>query len=104
MASAFGFWCKLEKLHHSQVHRENNSNFGTLFPWWDRLHRTLGVNIPQDEVVVGVPGYTLAEDDSFWNALLMPFRKQREYWRRPDGTFVERQEAPAEQNPARLAE
>jgi hypothetical protein len=34
----------------------------------------------------------------------MPFRKQRDYWRRPDGTLVERQEAPAEQNPARLAE
>jgi hypothetical protein len=26
----------------------------------DRIHRTLGVNIPQDEVVVGIPGYTLA--------------------------------------------
>ena len=95
---------RMHGIHHSQVHRENNSNFGTLFPWWDRLHRTLGVNIPQDEVVVGVPGYTLAEDNSFWNALLMPFRKQRDYWRRPDGTLVERQEAPAEQNPVRLAE
>jgi sterol desaturase/sphingolipid hydroxylase (fatty acid hydroxylase superfamily) len=95
---------RMHGIHHSQVHRENNSNFGTLFPWWDRLHRTLGVNIPQAEVVVGVPGYTLAEDNSFWNALLMPFRKQREYWRRPNGTLVERQEAPPEQNPTRLAE
>jgi sterol desaturase/sphingolipid hydroxylase (fatty acid hydroxylase superfamily) len=95
---------RMHGIHHSQVHRENNSNFGTLFPWWDRLHRTLGVNIPQDEVVVGVPGYTLAEDNSFWNALLMPFRKQRDYWRRPDGTPVERQEAPPEQNPTGLAE
>jgi hypothetical protein len=34
----------------------------------------------------------------------MPFRKQREYWRRPNGTLVERQEAPPEQNPTRLAE
>ena len=95
---------RMHGIHHSQVHRENNSNFGTLFPWWDRLHRTLGVNIPQDEVVVGIPGYTLAEDNNFWNALLMPFRKQRDYWRRPDGTPVERQEAPPEQNPSRLAE
>jgi hypothetical protein len=64
----------------------------------------LGVNIPQDEVVVGVPGYTLRDDNRFWNALLMPFRKQRDYWRRPDGTLVERQKTPGEQNRARLVE
>jgi len=95
---------RMHGIHHSQVQRENNSNFGTVFPWWDRLHCTLGVNIPQDEVVVGVPGYTLREDSSFWNSLLMPFRKQRDYWRRPDGALVRRQNLPAEQNPARLAE
>ena len=95
---------RMHGIHHSQVQRENNSNFGTVFPWWDRLHRTLGVNIPQDAVVVGVPGYTLAEDNRFWNALLIPFRRQRDYWRRPDGTLVERREAPAGQNPSRLAE
>ena len=95
---------RMHGIHHSQVQRENNSNFGTVFPWWDRLHCTLGVNIPQDEVVVGVPGYTLREDNRFWNSLLMPFRKQRDYWRRPDGALVGRQSLPAEQNPARLAE
>ena len=93
---------RMHGIHHSQVQRENNSNFGTVFPWWDRLHRTLGVNIPQEEVVVGIPGYTLSEDNSFWNSLLMPFRKQRDYWRRPDGTLVRREKLPAEQNPARL--
>jgi sterol desaturase/sphingolipid hydroxylase (fatty acid hydroxylase superfamily) len=95
---------RMHGIHHSQVQRENNSNFGTVFPWWDRFHRTLGVNIPQDAVVVGVPGYTLAEDNRFWNALLIPFQRQRDYWRRPDGTLVERREVPAGQNPSRLAE
>ena len=41
---------RMHGIHHSQVRRENNSNFGTVFTWWDRLHRTLGLNIPQDEV------------------------------------------------------
>jgi sterol desaturase/sphingolipid hydroxylase (fatty acid hydroxylase superfamily) len=95
---------RMHGIHHSQVQRENNSNFGTVFPWWDRLHRTLGVNIPQDEVIVGVPGYTLHEDNTFWNALLMPFRKQRDYWRRPDGALVDRQNLSPEENPARLSE
>jgi sterol desaturase/sphingolipid hydroxylase (fatty acid hydroxylase superfamily) len=95
---------RMHGIHHSEVRRENNSNFGTVFPWWDRLHRTLGVNIPQEEVVVGIPAYTLREDNNVWNALLMPFRKQRDYWRRPDGTPVERHSLPAEQNPTLLAE
>ena len=95
---------RMHGIHHSQVQRENNSNFGTIFPWWDRLHRTLGINIPQDEVSVGVPGYALPEDNAIWNTLLMPFRKQRDYWRRPDGTFVERPKAPLEKNRTQLAE
>jgi sterol desaturase/sphingolipid hydroxylase (fatty acid hydroxylase superfamily) len=95
---------RMHGIHHSQVQRENNSNFGTVFPWWDRLHRTLGLNIPQDEVVVGIPGYSLRADNSFWNAMLMPFRKQRDYWRRPDGTLARRQNSPVEQNRARLVE
>ena len=95
---------RMHGIHHSQVQRENNSNFGTLFTWWDRLHRTLGLNISQAEIVVGIPGYSLAEDNRLGNALLMPFRKQRDYWRRPDGSVVEREKASAEKNPATLAE
>jgi hypothetical protein len=48
-----------------------NPSFGTVFPWWDRLHRILRVNIPQDEVVVGIPGYSLPEDNAIWNTLLI---------------------------------
>ncbi len=91
-------------IHHSQVERENKSNFGTVFTWWDRLHRTLGLNIPQEAIVVGIPGYSRAEDNTTGNALLMPFRKQRDYWRDPDGAVVEREKTPAGTNPARLAE
>jgi sterol desaturase/sphingolipid hydroxylase (fatty acid hydroxylase superfamily) len=95
---------RMHGIHHSQVQHENNSNFGTVFTWWDRVHRTLGLNIPQSQIVIGIPGYSLAEDNRVGNALLLPFRKQRDYWRRPDGIVVEREETPAEENPARLAE
>ena len=93
---------RMHGIHHSQVQRENNSNFGTVFSWWDRLHRTLGLNIPQSEILIGIPGYSLPEDNTVVNALVMPFRKQRDYWRKPDGTLVERErESP---DPGRLAE
>ena len=95
---------RMHGIHHSQVHRENNSNFGTVFTCWDRLHRTLGLNISQSEIVIGVPGYSRAEDNGVQSALLMPFRKQRDYWRKADGTLAERETARAEKNPSTLAE
>ena len=95
---------RMHGIHHSQVQRENNSNFGTVFPWWDRLHRTLGLNIPQSEIIVGIPGYSLPGDNTMPNTLLMPFRKQRDYWRNPNGIVIERGTTSAEPNPGRLAE
>jgi hypothetical protein len=86
------------------VWRENNSNFGTVFTFWDRLHRTLGLNVPQSEIIVGIPAYSLPNDNRIGSALLMPFGKQRDYWRRPDGAVVERTQVPSDPNRARLAE
>ena len=94
---------RMHGIHHSQVRRENNSNFGVVFPWWDRLHRTLGLNIPQAEIAIGIAGYSQPQDNELRNALLMPFRKQRDYWRRADGKLVERQNTSAEKNPVTLA-
>ena len=73
---------RMHGIHHSQLQHETNSNYGVVFPWWDRLHRTLGLNVPQSEIKIGVPGYSRPEDNRFINALLMPVRKQREYWPR----------------------
>src|SRR5438105_12644340 len=90
---------RMHGIHHSQVQRENNSNFCTVFPWWDRLHRTLGLNIAQAEIAIGIAGYSQPDDNQLQNALLMPFRKQRDYWRRADGTAVERT-SPASRHPS----
>jgi sterol desaturase/sphingolipid hydroxylase (fatty acid hydroxylase superfamily) len=59
---------------------ETNSNYGSVLPWWDRLHRTLGLNVPQAHIVIGVPGYEQYGDNRLQATLLMPFRKQRDYW------------------------
>ncbi len=61
------------------------------------------LNIPQSEIVIGIPAYSLPEDNTVPNALLMPFRKQRDYWRTPNGTLVERENAVTESNPVRPA-
>lgn len=39
----------LHKVHHSVVRAECDSNFSSLFSWWDRLFRTLRIsNNPQN--------------------------------------------------------
>jgi sterol desaturase/sphingolipid hydroxylase (fatty acid hydroxylase superfamily) len=95
---------RMHGIHHSQVRRETNSNYGVVFSWWDKLHRTLGVNIPQSRIQIGVAGYSQPEDNRLWVTLTMPFRKQRDYWRRPDGAIPERDAAILQGGHAHLAE
>lgn len=75
---------RMHGIHHSQARDETNSNYSVVFSWWDRLHRTLGLNIPQSNIVIGVPAYSNPADNRLWHALLLPFRHQRDYWHRPD--------------------
>lgn len=95
---------RMHGIHHSQVEHETHSNYGVVLPWWDRLHRTLGLNVPQDALVIGVPGYMEPGDNRFWTALASPFRRQREYWSRPDGTPVARESRAGGSDRHRLAE
>jgi sterol desaturase/sphingolipid hydroxylase (fatty acid hydroxylase superfamily) len=95
---------RMHGIHHSQVRDETNSNYSVVFSCWDRLHRTLGLNIPQTDIVIGVPAYSDPADNTLWNDLLLPFRHQRDYWRRQDGTPVERDRASLPNGHSTLAE
>ncbi len=46
---------RMHGIHHSQIKDETNSNFSTVLPWWDWLHRSLRLNVPQDQIKIGVP-------------------------------------------------
>jgi sterol desaturase/sphingolipid hydroxylase (fatty acid hydroxylase superfamily) len=72
---------RMHGIHHSQVREETNSNYSVVFSWWDRLHRTLRLNVSQSDIVIGMAGYSEPADNRFWNALMLPFRRQRDYWR-----------------------
>ncbi len=84
---------RMHGIHHSWVKEETNSNYSVIFPWWDRLHRTLHLNVPQSEITIGVPAYSEPLDNTLPNVLLIPFRHQRNYWLKPDQTSVERNPA-----------
>jgi sterol desaturase/sphingolipid hydroxylase (fatty acid hydroxylase superfamily) len=95
---------RMHGIHHSQVRDEANSNYSAVFSWWDRLHRTLGLNIPQSDLAIGVPGYADPADNGLWAGLFLPFRRQRDYWRRSDGSPVARERTPRPGRRSRLAE
>lgn len=84
---------RMHGIHHSQVRNETNSNYSVVLPWWDWLHRTLRLNIPQSQVRIGIAGYARPEDNRLWHVLTMPFRRQRDYWRGDDGTEPRRDPA-----------
>lgn len=71
---------RMHGIHHSQEPQEVTSNFGVVFVWWDYLHKSIRLDVPQERIVIGVPGYTEHGDNRPGSALLHPFRRQREYW------------------------
>jgi len=77
---------RMHGIHHSQVRDETHANYGVVVRWWDWLHRSLRTGIPQHRIDIGVPAYTHPADNALRSLLPMPFRPQRDYWRRPDGT------------------
>ncbi|MEP7207039.1 MAG: sterol desaturase family protein [Casimicrobiaceae bacterium] len=83
---------RMHGIHHSEVPSENRSNFSVVFNWWDRLHRTLRLNVPQQRIMIGIPAYGPGADTALGTVLMLPFGRQRDAWRRPDGTLAKRAE------------
>ena len=76
---------RMHGVHHSVVGSETNSNYSVIFSWWDRLNRSLRLNVGQNDIVIGVPGYLLPGDNRILPLLALPFTHQRPYWRWPSG-------------------
>jgi sterol desaturase/sphingolipid hydroxylase (fatty acid hydroxylase superfamily) len=71
---------RMHGIHHSKRFHDVNSNWSSVFSWWDRLHGTLNLNVPQAAIDIGVPGYSGPRDNRILPLLLMPMRPQRNYW------------------------
>jgi sterol desaturase/sphingolipid hydroxylase (fatty acid hydroxylase superfamily) len=81
---------RMHGIHHSAVKEEVNSNYSVIFRWWDLIHGSLHLNVPQSAVTIGVPAYLGRGDNSVPALLKLPFVKQREYWGGPVGTVPTR--------------
>ena len=95
---------RMHGIHHSVVAGETNSNYSVVFSWWDRLHRSLRLNVPQSAIIIGIPAYQEPADNTLWNVLALPFRRQRDYWRWPDGNQPVRDTSTASVQRTRMLE
>ncbi len=84
---------RMHGVHHSVVRDEVNANYSVVFSLWDRLHRSLRLNVPQDKITIGVAAYLTRADNRVLRLLALPFTRQRKYGRFPDGTAANRDES-----------
>ena len=83
---------RMHGIHHSIVENETNSNYSVVFRWWDAIHRSLRLNVPQRIITIGVAAYQAPADNALWNLLVLPIAHQKEYWRMPDGRYSARED------------
>ena len=74
---------RMHGIHHSAVEDETASNWSSGFAFWDHLHRTFRLDVPQDDITIGVPAYREAGETGVLRSLAMPFGPERDAWRKP---------------------
>jgi len=70
---------RMHGIHHSMIRKETDSNYSVIFSFWDRIHRTVRLNIHQNEIVTGVPSYADDKELTIGMLLKMPFTKVRNW-------------------------
>ena len=70
---------RMHGIHHSIKKRETDSNFSIIFSFWDRLHKTIKLNVRQDDIVTGVAVYPDEKELTTGILLKLPFTRIREW-------------------------
>lgn len=63
---------RLHTIHHSVIAAERNSNYGIVFSFWDRLHKTFKL-VPTENTKIGLAQVNTQQEARFLPALLLPF-------------------------------
>jgi sterol desaturase/sphingolipid hydroxylase (fatty acid hydroxylase superfamily) len=74
---------RMHGIHHSIVHEETDSNWTVIFSWWDYLHGTARLNVPQGEITIGVPAFQDPRELTLGRLLALPLTADRPSWRIP---------------------
>jgi sterol desaturase/sphingolipid hydroxylase (fatty acid hydroxylase superfamily) len=66
---------RMHGIHHSSEPVEANTNWSSGLALWDRIHRTFRLDIPQEEIHIGVKGIDTEERVQLPEILIQPFRE-----------------------------
>jgi len=69
---------RMHGIHHSLYLNETNANWSSLLSGWDRLHRTLVLDVPQKDVPIGVPTCRDPRQVTLGRILVRPFESHPE--------------------------
>jgi sterol desaturase/sphingolipid hydroxylase (fatty acid hydroxylase superfamily) len=87
---------RMHGIHHSDYLRETDSNWSSLLSWWDYLHNTMRLDVPQREITIGVPAYQDETSVTLPRLITLPLRHGGSDWVDAQGTDkIERSPAPA---------
>ena len=70
---------RMHGIHHSMIKKETDSNYSIIFSFWDRIHKTVRLNVHQYEIVTGVPHYPDERELTIGHLLKLPFTRIREW-------------------------
>jgi sterol desaturase/sphingolipid hydroxylase (fatty acid hydroxylase superfamily) len=68
---------RMHGIHHSVIRNETDSNYSIIFSFWDRVHKTVRLNVQQHQIVIGVPSYADERELTIGKLLALPFKKIR---------------------------
>ncbi|PLX71124.1 MAG: sterol desaturase [Denitrovibrio sp.] len=64
---------RMHRVHHSHFVKETNSNYGTLFSFWDRIFGTFNSRSDIENIKIGLENYRTDYDQTFTGFLKTPF-------------------------------
>jgi sterol desaturase/sphingolipid hydroxylase (fatty acid hydroxylase superfamily) len=67
---------RMHGIHHSTAREERDSNWSSGLALWDRLHGTFRLDVPQDEIEIGVPEYREPSEVGLLRVLKLPFEEE----------------------------
>ncbi|MGB3541654.1 sterol desaturase family protein, partial [Rubrivirga sp.] len=62
----------MHKVHHSRWQPETDSNYGSLFSWWDRLFNSFRMRVDVSTIRLGLDGFDTPEHESLRGLVAMP--------------------------------
>jgi sterol desaturase/sphingolipid hydroxylase (fatty acid hydroxylase superfamily) len=66
----------IHQVHHSRLQPETDSNYSSLFSWWDRLAKTLKFRSDLRTIDQGLDGWDHPRHLSLWGMMKTPFRRK----------------------------